>query len=185
MKKYWNEISVGDYLHPHTKPPISKLQISFFSSAVNEFSPLQMDEDFAKNAGFNSVFACNIYSLGLAFECINKFAKNISIVSLSSTFYKLIWPADRIVAKALIVQRFMADDEYRVGLNVWCENELGEVVMKGTSDILMFKDEQHEKKSSLKTPAVSNKTHQALLEKYEKNYQSNDRISLSIQEIEG
>ena len=76
MKKFWIDISVGDYLEILQKPKLTRLQIANYSVAFNEFSPLQLDDDYAKDAGFNSVFAPNLIALGLVQEIINNFAHN-------------------------------------------------------------------------------------------------------------
>lgn len=166
MKKFWIDTSVGDYLEILQKPKLTRLQIANYSVAFNEFSPLQLDDDYAKDAGFNSVFASNLISLGLAQEIINNFAQNINLVSLTATFYKLLWPNDSITTKGLITQHYKKNEEFIVGISVWCENQIGEVIMKGLATALMFQNEEEQKKSLLLIPKISNETVSLFENKY-------------------
>ena len=166
MKKFWLDVSVGDYLESLQKPKISRLQIAHYSVAFNEFSPLQLDDDYAKNAGFNSVFASNLMSLSVAQEMINNFAQNITLISLSSTFQRLLWPGDTILAKGLIVQHYQKNQEFRVGLTIWCENQAGEIIMKGLANLLMFKDALEQKNSLSGVPEISLDSREWLKNKY-------------------
>lgn len=165
MKKYWDNIEIGDLLQPSTKAPISRLQIAQFAAASDDFSPLNLDDEAAKNAGFGSVYAPGLMALGFVEEALRAFATNMKILSLSGTFQRLIWPGDSLISKGLIVRRYSKNDEYRIEISVWCENQNGEVVMKGSSTCLLFKSLEHETKIKLALPPISSLTHEALLKK--------------------
>lgn len=165
MKRYWDHIEVGDKLQAAPRSPISRLQIAQFAAAADDFCPLNLDDESARNAGFSSAYAPGLMSLGFVEEALRGFGANMRILSLSGTFQRLIWPGDRLEAKGLVLRRYQKNSEHRIEISVWCENQNTEVVMKGSSTCILFKDAAHEQQSKLLTPAISAATHQALEKK--------------------
>lgn len=165
MKKYWDDIEIGDKLPIISRPPISRLQIAQFASASDEFSPLNLDDEVAKSLGFNSAYAPGLMSLGFIEDSLRAYAKNMRIISLSSTFQRLIWPGDVLTARGLIQRKYQKNDEYRILFTLWCENQNQAVVTKGSAICLLFKNSNYENKSKLPTPQVSDKSKEALRQK--------------------
>lgn len=165
MKKYWEQIEIGDTLEETVSAPISRLQIAQFAAASDEFSPLNLDEEMAKNAGFNSVYAPGLMSLGYIEAALRAFASNMKILSLSGTFQRLIWPGDSLIPKGLVIRRYQKHNEHRILFSLWCENQNSDVVMKGSSVCLLFKNQTAEEKSQISLPQISHETHDALLKK--------------------
>ena len=165
MKKYWDHVEIGDTLLPAAKAPISRLQIAQFAAATDDYSPLNLDDELAKNAGFNSVYAPGLMSLGFVEESLRSFAKNMKILTLNGTFQRLIWPGDLLTAKGLILRRYKKNDEYRVLFSLWCENQNKEVVMKGSSICLLFKNSEQEKKCRAPLPQITAATKSGLKKK--------------------
>jgi acyl dehydratase len=165
MKKYWDQIEIGDTLFTTPYAPISRLQIAQFAAAADEFSPLNLDDEFAKNAGFQGAYAPGLMSFGFVERTLHKFADNMKILSLSATFQRLIWPGDRLSPKGLVLRRYQKNNEHRIQFSIWCENQYQEVVMKGSAICLLFKNADDESKSKLSSPQVSIATHEALLQR--------------------
>jgi acyl dehydratase len=165
MKRYWEQVEIGDMLKPLTKAPISRLQIAQFAAATNEFSPLNLDDEFAKSAGFGGAYAPGLMSLGFVEEALRAFATNIRILSLRGTFQRLIWPGDSLLAKGLLLRRYKKNDEHRIEFSLWCENQNSEVVMKGSSVCILFKNIEHEDNAKLPMPPISATTRDALTKK--------------------
>jgi acyl dehydratase len=165
MKRYWDQTEIGDVLPTIAKLPISRLQIAQFAAAADEFSPLNLDDEQARAAGFNGAYAPGLMALGFAEEALKGFASNMRILSLTGTFQRLIWPGDLLVAKGLVLRRYQKNNEHRIQLSLWCENQNHEVVMKGSSVCLLFKNTEHETKSQSSQPLISSASHEALLKR--------------------
>lgn len=166
MKKYWDHVEIGDALQQSAKAPISRIQIAQFVAAADDFSPLNLDDELAKNAGFRSVYAPGQISLGFIAEALNHFALNLRVLSISGTFQRLMWPGDVLTTNGLLVRRYKKNDEYRVQFSIWCENQNQEVVMKGSVICLLFKNAEQEHKAKLVIPTVSDTTNENLRKKY-------------------
>lgn len=165
IKKYWEQVEIGDTLQPRTRAPISRLQIAQFAAASDEFSPLNLDDELARNAGFSGVYAPGLMSLGFVEEALKSFSTNMKILSLSGTFQRLIWPGDSLTAKGLILRRYQKNDEHRIQFSLWCENQNSEVVMKGSAICILFKNVDHEIQSQSTFPKISAITHESLVKK--------------------
>lgn len=168
MKKYWDKVEIGHALLPLNKKPISRLQLAQFAAASDDFSPLHLDDEYAKSAGFGSVFVPSLLALGLAEDALRAYAHNSNIVSLSGTFQRMMWPGDVLTAKGVIVRRYKSHTEHRVQFSVWVENQNKEIVMKGQALVALFKNAEEEANSQSPTPPVTKASHDALIEKCEK-----------------
>ena len=47
-KLYWDSIEKGEQVSPITKPAVTRVQIAKFAGASQDWSPLHLDDDFAK-----------------------------------------------------------------------------------------------------------------------------------------
>lgn len=170
---------MGDQIVPYAGPPISRVHIAQFQAAANDFSPLHVDEEFARNIGFGTVFASNLFSLGFIEQALHSFANNMSIVSLTATFQRMLWPQDTIVAKAMVIRHYEKNGEHRVQWNVWCENQHQEIVAKGTAVCTLWKNPSHEKGHKSLKPQLSAKSEKAFFERCEMLLKKNKKKELS------
>ena len=155
---YWDTIELGDPVVPLSKPAISRVQIAKFAGASQDWSPLHIDDDFAKSAGYGSVFAHGAISLGFAVEAVQKWLENGRVLCSSATFQKLVWPGDILTAKGVVVNRYEKNGEPRVDIDVWAENQNHDIVMKGQITCLLWRSDKDEKKAKGAWPPVSPET---------------------------
>jgi acyl dehydratase len=155
---YWDTIDLGDPVAPLSKPAISRVQIAKFAGAAQDWSPLHIDDDFAKSAGYGSVFAHGAMSLGFAVEAVQKWLENGRVLASSATFQKLVWPGDILTAKGVVVNRYEKAGEPRVDIDVWAENQNHDIVMKGQVTCLLWRNDKDEKKAKGSWPPVSPET---------------------------
>lgn len=175
MKHYWDNVEIGSRLTPLIKEPITRLMIAHFAAASDDFSPMTLDDEFAKTAGFGSVFAPNLMATAIAEETLRHFA-TVNIVSINTTFQRLIWPKDILQAKGFINRRYQKNDEHRVQFAIWVENQNGDVIMKGQAICVLFKNEQEEERLKNKLPALSKASVEELKKRCEQtlNQQRNE-----------
>ncbi len=61
---YFEAVKVGDELPPLVKPPIDRLQIARYAGAAQDWNPLSVDEQHARNSGFPSALVPAMISMG-------------------------------------------------------------------------------------------------------------------------
>ena len=52
---YWDTIELGDPVTPLSKPAVTRVQIAKFAGAAQDWSPLHIDDDFAKSLGLTDL----------------------------------------------------------------------------------------------------------------------------------
>ncbi len=155
---YWDTIELGDPVAPLSKPAVTRVQIAKFAGAAQDWSPLHIDDDFAKSAGYGSVFAHGATSMGFAVEAVQRWLENGRALVSTATFQKLVWPGDILTAKGVVVNRYEHNGEARVDVDVWAENQNHDIVMKGQITCLLWRNDKEEKKSKTPWPQVSPET---------------------------
>ena len=155
---YWDTIELGDPVAPLSKPAVTRVQIAKFAGAAQDWSPLHIDDDFAKSAGYGSVFAHGATSMGFAVEAVQRWLENGRALVSNATFQKLVWPGDILTAKGVVVNRYEHNGEARVDVDVWAENQNHDIVMKGQITCLLWRNDKEEKKSKTPWPQVSPET---------------------------
>jgi acyl dehydratase len=155
---YWDSIELGDPVAPLSKPAVTRVQIAKFAGAAQDWSPLHIDDDFAKSAGYGSVFAHGATSMGFAVEAVQKWLENGRALTSTATFQKLVWPGDILTAKGVVVNRYEHNGEARVDVDVWAENQNHDIVMKGQITCLLWRNDKEEKKSKTPWPQVAPET---------------------------
>lgn len=157
-KIYWDEIDQGDPVIPLTKPPVTRVQIAKFAGATQDYAPLHIDDDFAKAAGYGGVFAHGLTSLGFATEGITRWLENGRIIASTAKFQKLVWPGDIITAKGVVVERYERNDEARIDVDIWAENQNHDIVMSGMVTCVLWRNEKEERKNKGRWPSLSSAT---------------------------
>jgi acyl dehydratase len=155
---YWDTIELGDPVAPLQKPAVTRVHIAKFAGASLDWSPLHLDDDFAKSAGYGSVFAHGAISLGFAVEAVQRWLENGRVLQSTATFQKLVWPGDILTAKGVVVNRYEHNGEARVDVDVWAENQNHDIVMKGQLTCLLWRNDKEEKKAKGPWPTVSPET---------------------------
>src|SRR5690606_8748726 len=63
---------------------------------------------------------------------------------LSSRFVKIIWPGDQLTCRGRVVDKRREGGEYYVDLELWVENQKGELVVKGNATTRLFHSPEDE-----------------------------------------
>lgn len=161
-KLYYDTVEIGDPVTPLTKPPVTRVQIAKFAGASRDFSPLHIDDDFAKAAGYGGVFAHGGIALGFATEAVAKWLENGRVVTTHGRFQRLVWPGDILTAKGVVVDRHDHTGEPRIEVDVWAENQNHDIVMKGQITCVLWRDEKEEKKGKGIWPPATPKSAEKL-----------------------
>src|SRR5512142_569660 len=129
---YFEAVKVGDELPPLVKPPVDRTQIARYAGASGDFNPLYVDEHLARNAGFPSSLAPGMLVMGFLGELIVDWLRGARLRRYTARFVKIVWPGDVITCRGRVVdRRFEGNGVYAVDLEVWAENQRGELVLKG------------------------------------------------------
>lgn len=137
-KLYFEGIRVGDELPALAKAPIDRVQLSRYAGASGDFNPVHVDEVYAKSVGMPSVYAPGMLVMGMLGQLISDWARGGQLRRYHVRFIKMVWPGDTVVCKGRVSDRHGEGGRYFVEVELWAENQRGELVMKGNSTIQLF-----------------------------------------------
>jgi len=152
---YFEAVKVGDELPPLVKPPVDRLQIARYVGAAGDWNPLYLDEPHARASGFPSTFAPGTIGMGYLAELAADWTRGARLKRLQSRLVKFIWPGDVLTARGRVVERrFEAGDAYTIDLEVWAENQRGELVTRGLATYQLYYSAEDESRQRAGQPPL-------------------------------
>lgn len=137
-KLYFESIRVGDELPALAKAPVDRVQLSRYAGASGDYNPVHVDELYAKSVGMPSVYAPGMLIMGMLGQLISDWARGGQLRRYGVRFIKMVWPGDTVVCKGRVSDRHGSGGRYFVEIDLWAENQRGELLMKGQSVIQLF-----------------------------------------------
>jgi acyl dehydratase len=137
-KLYFEAVRVGDELPALAKSPIDRVQLSRYAGASGDYNPVHVDEVYAKSVGMPSVYAPGMLVMGMLGQLVSDWGRGGQLRRYNVRFIKMVWPADTVVCKGRVTDRHGASGRYFAEIDLWAENQRGELVMKGAAQLQLF-----------------------------------------------
>lgn len=115
---------------PELTTEITRQGIAKYAGASGDFNRLHVDEEFARAAGYDSVFAMGMYTAGIAGTMINQWLGVEHVELFEIRFENTVYPGDRITYTAEVTE----EDGEHVSATFSAANQEDEVVLTGTVD---------------------------------------------------
>ncbi|MHB8874152.1 MAG: MaoC family dehydratase [Myxococcaceae bacterium] len=162
-KLYFEAIRVGDELPALAKSPIDRVQLARYAGASGDFNPIHVDETYAKSIGMPSVYAPGMLVVGFLGQLVSDWARGAQLRRYGVRFIKMVWPGDTVVCKGRVTDKWGEGGRYFSELDLWAENQKGELVLKGQSLIQVFYSlEDENRQRAGQAPIVVNVPRQSL-----------------------
>ena len=126
---------VGDLLPPLVKPAIRRLQLVKYAGASNDFNPIHVDEEFARKAGYPSVFAHGMLSMGFLGELVKGWAGSTALRRLSVRFKAITWPGDVVTCRGEVVAVRREGEVSLADVKLWATTQGGTVTVEGNATV--------------------------------------------------
>ena len=101
-KLAFEDLSVGKEHEAVLVENLSRTQIVQYAGASGDFNPIHHDEVFAQKAGYPSVFAHGMLSMGLTGTLLTEWLGDGVLRSFGVRFVRQVWPGDTLTAKATV-----------------------------------------------------------------------------------
>ena len=133
---YWEDVQDGQVVPPYSQK-VGYMELNRFAGANNELVPIHMDPDYAKNvAKLPDVIVMGNLKLAYIANALTDWAGDGGwIRKLYVEYRKMDVVNKTITAKAKVTKKFEQDGQYLVDLEVWVENEDGEVTTPGRATL--------------------------------------------------
>ncbi len=137
-KLYFEGVRVGDELPALAKAPVDRVQLARYAGASGDYNPVHVDETYAKGLGMPSVYAPGMLVMGLLGQLISDWSRGAQLRRYSVKFSKMVWPADTVTCRGRVTDRWGEQGRYFAEVELWAENQKGELVLRGTAQIQLF-----------------------------------------------
>jgi len=123
---------IGREAHYPAREELGRASIRYFALALGDDNPLYVDEQLARNAGFPSALAPGMVGMGFLGELAVDWLRGARLRRFQARFVKIVWPGDVLTARGRVVERrFEGSGSYAADIEVWAENQRGELVTRG------------------------------------------------------
>ena len=140
---YFEAVKVGDELPPLVKPPVDRLQIARYAGAAQDWNPLSVDEQYARNAGFPGALVPAMISMGFLGELVVDWVRGARLRKFQARFVRIVWPGDVLTVRGRVVdRRFEAPGRYTADIETWAENQRGELVVRGLATFQLYYNQE-------------------------------------------
>lgn len=130
-------LHVGDRLPPHVNAPIERSQLVRYAEASGDSNPIHIDEDFARRAGYRSVFAHGMLSMGFLGRFLSDSFGPAAVRRLHVRFKAITWPGDVITCHGEVTGVSEKDQRQVLELKVWTENQDATVTSEGSATVVL------------------------------------------------
>lgn len=153
-KLYFETTRIGDEIPAMAKSPIDRVQLARYAGATQDFNPLYVDETFARGLGMPSVLAPSSLGMGFLSQLVTDWARGAQVRRMTARFVRTLWPGDTLVCKGRVSDRHGKDGVYHLDLDVWAENQKGELVVKGQVSLRVFYSVEDENRARAGQPPL-------------------------------
>ena len=126
------QLKVGDKHEQVVIENVNRTHIVKYAGASGDFNPLHHDDSAAsKLAGYPSVFAHGMLSMGLTGRMLTDWLGATSLRRYGVRFTRQVWPGDTLTAKGEVTAIATAGGERLATIRVVTVNQAGESVVEG------------------------------------------------------
>ncbi|MBB2497091.1 MaoC family dehydratase [Aquipseudomonas ullengensis] len=133
----FDSIQVGDLLPPLALAPINRTTLGLFAGASNDHNPLHIDIDYARKAGMNDVFAHGMLSMAYLGRLLTQWVDQRQLREFGVRFVGITHLGHQITCTGKVVEKFAADGEQRIKVEIQTANQYGDVKILGDAVIAL------------------------------------------------
>jgi acyl dehydratase len=134
----WDELSEGTEREPVQIGPLTRTDFVRYQGASGDFNPIHHDEDFAKGAGFPSVFSVGMLQAGILGTYATDWLGAANIRNFNVQFREQVWPGDHLVCTGKVARRYEDGGERKVDIDLLVTRvESGGAAIKGSATFVV------------------------------------------------
>jgi acyl dehydratase len=128
----WDELPEGATAPRREFGPLTRTDFVRYQGASGDFNPIHHDEEFAKSAGYPTVFSVGMLQAGILGCYCTDWLGAENVRRFQVQFREQVWPGDHLACEATIRRRYEVDGERRVDLElIVTRQESGGAAIKG------------------------------------------------------
>ncbi|EJN35085.1 acyl dehydratase [Pseudomonas sp. GM78] len=133
----YSELQVGDALPPLQLPPINRTTLALYAGASGDHNQVHIDLDFARRSRQPDVFAHGMLSAAYLGRLLTGWVPQAQIRFLSMRFVGITQLGHIPHLTGRIVEKYEANGEKRVRVQIQCNNQYGEPRLTGDAVVAL------------------------------------------------
>jgi acyl dehydratase len=125
------KLSVGDVHEAVVVDNLTRTQLVQYAGASGDYNPMHTDEVYAIQAGYPSVFAHGMLTMGLTARMLTDWVGACRLTRYGVRFARQVWPGDTLTAKATVEAIREEEGQHFVDLLIVTSNHNGVEVLTG------------------------------------------------------
>ncbi|WP_321797318.1 MaoC family dehydratase [Caballeronia sp. J97] len=133
----FDSIEVGDTLPPISLPPVSRTMLALFAGASGDHNAVHIDTDYARRAGAPDVFAHGMLSMAWLGRLLTSWVEQRQLRAFGARFVGITQLGHVITCTGTVIEKFEAEGERRVRLEIQTVNQYGEPRVVGEAVVAL------------------------------------------------
>ena len=125
------DIDIGTEAPPFVDAPLTRTDFVRYQGASGDMNPIHHDEDFAKKAGFPTVFAVGMLQAGILATYATDWLGAANFRRFKVQFREQAWPDDVLTYAGKVVDKREENGENVVDVELSATRQTGGVHLKG------------------------------------------------------
>jgi acyl dehydratase len=101
----WDDLKVGTAAESRTVGPLTRTDFVRYQGASGDFNPIHHDEEFAKAAGYPTVFSVGMLQAGILATYATDWLGADNVRRFGVQFREQVWPGDSLVCNGTVQER--------------------------------------------------------------------------------
>ncbi|HEX6311116.1 MAG TPA: MaoC/PaaZ C-terminal domain-containing protein [Acidimicrobiia bacterium] len=127
----WDDLQEGASAEALVVGPLTRTDFVRYQGASGDFNPIHHDEEYAKSAGFPTVFSVGMLQAGILATYATDWLGAENVRTYGFQFREQVWPGDTLTCRGTVTNRYEEDGERRVDLELACTRQDGGTAIKG------------------------------------------------------
>ena len=133
----FNVLQVGDTLPALQLPVVDRTTLALFAGASGDHNRIHIDIDYARRAGQPDVFAHGMLSMAWLGRLLTQWADQRQLRSFGVRFTGITHLGHIVTCTGKVVEKFEADGEKRVKLEIQTANQYGDIKILGDAIVAL------------------------------------------------
>lgn len=136
-KLNYDAIQPGDALPPLELPPVDRKMLALFAGASGDHNAVHIDIDYARRAGMPDVFAHGMLSMAWLGRLLTQWVDQRQLRQFGVRFTGITHLGHCITCTGRVVEKFEADGERRLRVEIQTANQYGEARVLGDAVVAL------------------------------------------------
>ncbi|ALL62879.1 MaoC family protein [Paraburkholderia caribensis MBA4] len=133
----FDHVKIGDTLPPLTLEPVNRTTLALFAGASGDHNRVHIDTDYARKAGMPDVFAHGMLSMAYLGRLLTRWVDQRQLREFGVRFVGITHLGHQVTCTGRVVDKFEADGERRVKLEIQTANQYGEPRVVGEAVVAL------------------------------------------------